>query len=93
MIQVRWRDRAVPLEPTGIAAFGPAAAALVRRLLAEPVPEVRGVAVPDGPFPRVNSRDEISAKSDEQGGLPSDPETAERFARIYIDELKAKAFG
>ena len=59
----------------------------------EPLCAFLGVAVPDGPFPRVNSRDEISAKSDEQGGLPSDPETAERFARIYIDELKAKAFG
>ena len=59
----------------------------------EPLCAVLGVPVPAEPFPRVNSRDEISAKSDEQGGLPSDPETAERFARIYIDELKAKAFG
>ena len=51
------------------------------------------VPVPAEPFPRVNSRDELSAQSDQQGGLPPDPETAERFARIYIDELKAKAFG
>jgi len=59
----------------------------------EPLCAFLGVAVPDGPFPRVNSRDEINANSDKQGGLPPDPETAERFARIYIDELKAKAFG
>lgn len=51
-----------------------------------------GVAVPDGPFPKVNSRDELNSHSDEQGGLPPDPETAERFARIYIEELKVKAF-
>jgi hypothetical protein len=31
--------------------------------------------------------------SEESGGLPSDPETAEKAARAYIDELKAKAFG
>jgi Sulfotransferase domain len=51
-----------------------------------------GVPVPAEPFPRVNSRDELAEASDEHGGLPPDPETAERFARIYIDELKAKAF-
>lgn len=52
-----------------------------------------GVPVPKGGFPRVNSRDELSGASDDQGGLPPEPETAERFARIYIDQLKAKAFG
>jgi hypothetical protein len=52
-----------------------------------------GVPVPAEPFPRVNSRDEINTNSDKQGGLPPDPDTAEKFARIYIDELKAKAFG
>jgi hypothetical protein len=49
--------------------------------------------VPAEPFPRVNSRDELTDASDEQGGIPSDPETAERFGREYIDQLKAKAFG
>jgi hypothetical protein len=58
----------------------------------EPLCAFLGVAVPDGPFPKVNSRDELSSHSDEQGGLPPDPDTAERFARAYIDELKAKAF-
>jgi hypothetical protein len=52
-----------------------------------------GVPVPDGPFPRVNSRDEIQQVSTEQGGLPPDPETAERFAREYIEQLRVKAFG
>jgi len=51
-----------------------------------------GVPVPDAPFPRVNSRDEINQAMSERRGPPPDPETAERFARTYIDELKAKAF-
>jgi hypothetical protein len=52
-----------------------------------------GVPVPDVPFPRVNSREELGQASNEQSGLPHDPETAERFARDYIEQLKAKAFG
>ena len=52
-----------------------------------------GVSVPDEPFPRVNSRDELGHASEEQGGLPPDPETAEKFARAYIEELRGKAFG
>ena len=59
----------------------------------EPLCAFLGVPVPVEPFPRVNSRDELTEASDEQGGLPPDPEAAERFARIYIAELKAKAFG
>ena len=39
------------------------------------------------------SRDELTEASDEHGGIPPDPETAEKFARAYIDGLKAKAFG
>ena len=58
----------------------------------EPLCAFLGVAVPPEPFPRINSRDELTDASDEQGGLPPDPETAEKFARIYIDQLKAKAF-
>jgi hypothetical protein len=52
-----------------------------------------GVPVPALPFPRVNSRDELGAASDEQGGLPPDPDTMERFAREYIEQLRTKAFG
>jgi hypothetical protein len=59
----------------------------------EPLCAFLEVPVPGGPFPRVNSRDELTEKSDEQGGLPPDPETGERFARQYIEQLKAKAFG
>jgi len=59
----------------------------------EPLCEFLDVPVPDVPFPRVNSRDELSEASDEQGGLPPNPETAEKFARDYIESLKAKAFG
>ncbi len=58
----------------------------------EPLCAFLGVPVPDVPFPRVNSRDEISQASGEHGGVPPDPETAETFARNYIAELKAKAF-
>ena len=51
-----------------------------------------GVPAPAGPFPRVNSRDELRHKSEQQGGIPSDPEEAERSARAYIEQLRAKAF-
>ena len=59
----------------------------------EPLCAFLGVPVPDGPFPRVNSRDEISQVRDDHGGIPADPESAEKFARDYIEQLKAKAFG
>lgn len=59
----------------------------------QPLCDFLGVDVPDVPFPRVNSRDELGAASDEMGGIPADPEAAERFGRAYIAQLKAKAFG
>lgn len=58
----------------------------------EPLCTFLDVAVPDVPFPRVNSREELGGKADEQGGLPADPEVLEQFARAYIDQLKAEAF-
>ena len=58
----------------------------------EPLCAFLGVPVPEIPFPRVNSRDELGEANDEHGGLPPDPETMERFAREYIEGLKAKAF-
>lgn len=58
----------------------------------EPLCSFLGVSVPPEPFPRVNSRDELGEASDEQGGLPPDPETMEKFARTYIDGLKETAF-
>jgi hypothetical protein len=50
------------------------------------------VPVPDCPFPRVNRRDELTQVSDEQHGLPADPDVGMRVAREYIDRLKAGAF-
>ena len=51
-----------------------------------------GVPVPQCGFPRVNRRDELTQVSDENKGLPADPEVGMRVAREYIDQLKAKAF-
>lgn len=59
----------------------------------QPLCSFLGVPVPDAPFPRVNSREEIGHATAEARGLPPDPATAERFAREYIDQLKARAFG
>ncbi|HVJ29561.1 MAG TPA: sulfotransferase [Gammaproteobacteria bacterium] len=59
----------------------------------EPLCAFLGVPVPDAPFPRVNSRDELKQATADRGGLPPDPETAEKFARIHIGQMKAKAFG
>jgi hypothetical protein len=59
----------------------------------DPLCSFLGVPVPDQPFPRINSRDELSQNMREQGGIPPDPETAERVARDYIEKLKAGAFG
>lgn len=59
----------------------------------QPLCDFLGVDVPDVPFPRVNSRDELGSASDKEGGIPPDPDDAERFARAYIDQLKASAFG
>lgn len=59
----------------------------------DPLCSFLGVPEPNEPFPRVNSRDELEQASNEEGGLPPDPEQAERFAREYIEQLRAKAFG
>ena len=53
---------------------------------------VIGASLGREPFPRINRRDELSGAAREQGGIPPDPETAERFARDYIEKLKARAF-
>jgi Sulfotransferase domain len=58
----------------------------------EPLCAFLGVPVPAGPFPRVNSRDELGQASEQEGGLPADPEAAERFGRDYIEQLRIKAF-
>ena len=58
----------------------------------EPLCKFLGVPVPAEPFPRVNSRDELGSKADESGGIPADPVEAEKFAKTYIEQLKATAF-
>ena len=63
----------------------------------EPLCEFLGVPVPDVPFPRVNSRDELTEKRegvthDAADSGPPSPEKLEEFARTYIDQLKAGAF-
>jgi len=58
----------------------------------EPICSFLGVPIPKEPFPRVNSRDELDQASSDQGGLPADPEDAEKFGRDYIEQLRAKAF-
>ena len=58
-----------------------------------PLCDFLGVPVPPEPFPRVNSRDELQAKSDQDGWDPSDADGLERNARAYIEQLEAKAFG
>lgn len=59
----------------------------------EPLCTFLDADMPDKPFPRVNSRDELGSASDEKGGLPADPAELEAFADGYIASLKAKAFG
>jgi hypothetical protein len=58
----------------------------------EPVCAFLGVEVPQVKFPKVNSRDEITASADAEGGMPSDPAQAERWAREYMAQLAEKAF-
>lgn len=59
----------------------------------EPLCAFLGAPMPAEPFPRVNSREELLLSSKEQGGVPPDPETQEKFVREYLKTLKAKAFG
>ncbi|MEE4155080.1 MAG: sulfotransferase family protein [Erythrobacter sp.] len=58
----------------------------------EPLCAFLGVEVPGVKFPKVNSRDEISAAANAEGGMPADPAGAERWARDYMRDLAAKAF-
>lgn len=56
----------------------------------EPLCSFLGVPLPAEPFPRINRRDELRAQL--EGGIPPDPEAAERSARDYIEKLKSRAF-
>ncbi len=63
-----------------------------------PLCEFLGVPLPDVPYPRVNSRDELMSGQEEAGrheAQQSDPPSAEQleqFARNYIGQLRAEAF-
>ena len=63
----------------------------------EPLCAFLGAAVPPEPYPRVNSREEMTERTgqlDHQGsGGPPGPEVLEAMVRGYLDDLKAKAFG
>ena len=51
-----------------------------------------GVAVPDGPFPRINSRDEMGQASTGARWPTFGPGNRGTVASDYIEQLKAKAF-
>jgi hypothetical protein len=64
----------------------------------EPLCEFLGVPVPPEPYPRVNSREEMTERTGELGdmrrgeGGPPPPEALEAMVRGYLVELRAKAF-
>ncbi len=61
----------------------------------EPLCDFLGVPVPPEPYPRVNSREEMTANTDrieEHQGGPPPPEMLEAMVRGYLDELRLKAF-
>ncbi|MBN8818608.1 MAG: hypothetical protein J0I80_07795 [Sphingomonas sp.] len=51
-----------------------------------------GVPVPDAPYPRVNSRDEMQALREDRAP-PAGPEDLEAMGRGYLAAAKASAFG
>jgi len=62
----------------------------------EPLCEFLGVPVPPEPYPRVNSREEMTERTgslDEHANAgPPPPEVLENMVRGYLDELRSKAF-
>jgi hypothetical protein len=62
----------------------------------EPLCEFLGVPVPAEPYPRVNSREEMTERTgqlDEHGQAgPPPPEVLESMIRGYLDDLKRQAF-
>lgn len=63
----------------------------------EPLCDFLGVPVPQVPYPRVNSREELSqhmGEMDKQGGaMPADPEQIAAQTRAVIEQMRARAFG
>lgn len=58
----------------------------------DPLCNFLGVDIPDDPFPKVNSRDEISGASDGEKGMKTEPENLEQFAAKYLETMRAAAF-
>jgi hypothetical protein len=59
----------------------------------EPLCAFLGAAVPDRPYPRVNSSDEMKAMRRGDAPPPSGPADLEAMAQAYLDTAKASAFG
>lgn len=61
-----------------------------------PLCEFLGVAVPDEPYPRVNSREDISQRMAENGGErpphPTDPQEIAKQTSARIEEMRVQAF-
>ena len=51
-----------------------------------------GVPVPDFPFPRVNSREELGQATATASSFAANPDAHERFARLYIETMRRRAF-
>jgi hypothetical protein len=62
----------------------------------EPLCAFLGVPVPPDPYPRVNSREEMTERTsqldDETRRTPPPPEMMEQVVQAYLAELRAKAF-
>ncbi|GGD96474.1 hypothetical protein GCM10011515_15430 [Tsuneonella deserti] len=57
----------------------------------EPLSNFLGVPVPSRPFPHINSRAELGAANG-AGTVSRDPQTREVFARLYIEQMRDRAF-
>lgn len=57
-----------------------------------PLCEFLAAPVPDLPFPRTNSRAELGPPGGTPGMVPSEPQSRESFARLYIEMKRDEAF-
>ena len=51
-----------------------------------------GAPVPDVPFPRTNERAHLGGADGSAGRVSGDPQARERFARLYIEMMRDRAF-
>lgn len=57
-----------------------------------PLCEFLGIPVPDLPFPRTNSRDQLGPVAGAAGNVSGDPQARESFTRLYIEMMRDRAF-